>query len=69
MKKRQMPEIEYLGVQEAHRRYGPSEWTWRRWCYSGKITSIKLGSRLLIPVSECERLVKDGTRPALTSAE
>jgi len=69
MKKRQMSEVEYLSVREVERRYGPSEWTWRRWCYAGTISSVKLGSRLLIPVAECERLIRDGTRPALATAE
>lgn len=62
---RQKQEQEYLGVAEAEARYGPSRWTWRRWAYSGRIASVKLGDRLLIPVAECERLVKEGTRPAL----
>jgi predicted site-specific integrase-resolvase len=29
-----------------------SELTARRWCYSGKIKSIKIGGALRIPVSE-----------------
>jgi hypothetical protein len=70
MKKKREAQIpEYLSVQEAERRYGPSEWTWRRWAYTGRIGSVKLGSRLLLPVSECERLIQAGTRPALQSAE
>jgi predicted site-specific integrase-resolvase len=44
---------------------GVSRWTWRRWACEGKVASVKLGNRLLIPVSECERLVKEGMRPAL----
>jgi hypothetical protein len=68
-KKREVQTPEYLSVQEAEKRYGPSEWTWRRWAYVGKISSVKLGGRLLIPLKECERLVQAGTRPALDSTE
>jgi hypothetical protein len=68
-KKREVQKPEYLSVQEAEKRYGPSEWTWRRWAYAGKISSVKLGARLLIPISECERLIQAGTRPALQGTE
>jgi len=56
---------DYLGVAEAEALTGISRWTWRRWCYDGKLSSVKLGRRLLIPASEIERLVAAGTRPAL----
>ncbi len=54
----------YLSVQEAESFSGVSKWTWRRWAYDGKVASVKLGKRLLIPVAEIERLVEQGTRPA-----
>jgi hypothetical protein len=50
-----------LSVKEAEK-YGIKAWTWRAWAYSGKITSVKAGSRLLIPVAECERVMREGTR-------
>jgi excisionase family DNA binding protein len=56
---------EYLGVQEAEAVTGISKWTWRRWAYDGKIESLKLGKRLLIPRLEIDRLVSAGTRPRL----
>ena len=56
---------EYLGVAEAESLTGVSRWTWRRWAYDGKISSVKLGKRLVIPASEIERLVAQNTRPAL----
>jgi excisionase family DNA binding protein len=38
----------------------------RRWILLRKITSVKVGRRLIrIPSSEIARLVKEGTRPAL----
>ena len=55
----------YLGVAEAESMTGVSRWTWRRWAYDGKIASVKLGKRLVIPASEIERLVAQNTRPAL----
>ncbi len=60
---------DYLGVAEAEAQTGVSRWTWRRWAYDGKITSVKLGKRLLIPASEIERLVTDNTRPRLAEAK
>jgi excisionase family DNA binding protein len=56
---------EFLGVAEAEALTGVSRWSWRRWAYDGKISSVKLGKRLLIPTSEIERLVGEGLRPHL----
>ena len=61
----QTKEPQLLGVAEAERLTGVSRWTWRRWAYDGKIASVKLGKRLLIPGSEIERLVSENTRPRL----
>jgi len=57
-------ELEYLGVDNAEAMTGVSRWTWRRWAYDRKIASVKLGKRLLIPVSEIRRVVEEGLRPA-----
>jgi len=56
---------EYFGVAEAEARTGVSRWTWRRWAYDGKVASVKLGKRLLIPSAEISRLVAENTRPRL----
>jgi len=56
---------DYLGVAEAEARTGVSRWTWRRWAYDGKVASVKLGKRLLIPSAEISRLVAENTRPRL----
>jgi len=56
---------EYLGVAEAETVTGVSRWTWRRWAYDGKVTSVKLGKRLLIPRTEIARLVSENLRPRL----
>lgn len=54
-----------LSVDDAEALTGVSRWTWRRWAYSGKISSSKLGKRLLIPTSEITRLMQEGNRPRL----
>lgn len=54
---------EFLAVSEAETLTGVSKWTWRRWAYDGKVASVKLGKRLLIPVSEIRRILAEGTRP------
>lgn len=56
---------EYVGVAGAEDLTGISRWTWRRWAYDGKIASVKLGKRLLIPCAEISRLVAENTRPRL----
>jgi len=58
-------EPQYLGVSEAETLTGVSKWTWRRWAYDGKVASVKLGKRLLIPTTEIDRLVAENTRPSL----
>ncbi len=60
--------MEYMGVRELEAVTGVSRWTWRRWAYSGRVASVKLGKRLLIPVSEISRLVAENTRPRLDAA-
>jgi excisionase family DNA binding protein len=52
----------FASVAEAEDMTGISRWTWRRWAYDGRIASTKLGTRLLVPIAEIERLVAEGTR-------
>lgn len=66
MKKMQKQvEREYVGVGEAETMSSRSEWSWRRDAYEGKIASVKVGRRLLIPVSEIRRVIAEGMRPRL----
>jgi excisionase family DNA binding protein len=60
---------QFLGVQEAQELTGISKWTWRRWSYDGRVASVKLGKRLLIPLREIERLVEENTRPRVSVAQ
>lgn len=60
---------DYLGVAEVEALTGVSRWTWRRWAYDGKVSSVKLGKRLLIPSSEITRLVSENTRPRLIKTQ
>jgi len=57
---------QFVGVDGAEARTGISRWTWRRMAYAGRIASSKVGKRLLIPVSEIDRILAEGYRPALT---
>lgn len=54
-----------LGVVEAADELGLSHWTLRAWAYSGRISSNKLGSRLMIPRSEIDRIIAESERPRL----
>lgn len=52
-----------LSVYEAAERTGVTHWCWRRWATIGKVSSAKLGRRLLIPETEIERVIAEGMRP------
>jgi predicted site-specific integrase-resolvase len=61
----------YLSPREVEEQYPFSRWTVRTWAYTGKIASVKIGGhggRLLIPVSEIERIIAEGTRPRVPAA-
>ena len=58
-------EAEYVSVQGAETMTGRSRWSWRRDAYDGKIASVKLGAKLLIPIAEIRRVIAENTRPRL----
>jgi hypothetical protein len=60
-------EPELLSVQGAEVMTGRSRWSWRRDAYESRIASVKLGSKLLVPVTEIRRVIAEGTRPRLNS--
>ena len=53
-------------VKDAARQLGISIWTLRKKAYEGDVASVKIGAKLLIPESEMDRLVREGTRPRRT---
>jgi hypothetical protein len=55
---------EFVSFKEAKDITGISDWTWREWADVGKCASVKIGHRILIPVSEITRLLSEGLRPA-----
>lgn len=59
----------YHSVNECEIVSGLSRWTWRRWAYSGKVASVKVGPRLLIPAAEIDRVMAEGLRPANANPE
>ncbi|HEX7729881.1 MAG TPA: hypothetical protein VF392_12640 [Terracidiphilus sp.] len=62
-------EAEYVSVQGAETMTGRSRWSWRRDAYDGKIASVKLGAKLLIPIAEIRRVIAENTRPRLRDAK
>ena len=42
---------------------GLSVWTVRQMAYKGRVASVKLGRRLMIPVAELRRVILESTRP------
>jgi hypothetical protein len=65
--KKRSIEPEYVGVAEAEAMTSRSRWSWRRDAYNGTIASVKIGSRLLIPVSEIHRVISENTRPRVAA--
>jgi hypothetical protein len=58
-------EPEFISVQGAETMTGRSRWSWRRDAYAGRIASVKLGAKLLIPIAEIRRVIAENTRPRL----
>lgn len=56
-------EPEFVSVQGAETMTGRSRWSWRRDAYEGRISSVKLGAKLLIPIAEIRRVLAENTRP------
>ncbi len=56
-------EPELLGMEDAERLTGRSRWSWRRDCYSGAVSSVKIGRRLFVPTAEVKRVIAENTRP------
>jgi hypothetical protein len=50
-------------VTDAETLTGVSKWTWRSYAYKGRIESVKISDRLLIPLKEIRRVITEGTRP------
>jgi excisionase family DNA binding protein len=57
----QAPEL--IGIEAAAARLSLSPWTLRRWISDRRITSVRIGTRRLIPVSEISRLISAGLEP------
>jgi hypothetical protein len=62
-------EPELVSVQSAEIMTGRSRWSWRRDAYEGRIASVKLGAKLLIPMSEIRRVIAENTRPRLAQVQ
>jgi hypothetical protein len=58
-------EPELVDVKGAEIITGRSRWSWRRDAYEGKIASVKIGAKLLIPIAEIRRVIAENTRPAV----
>jgi excisionase family DNA binding protein len=54
-----------LSIEQTAEILGLRPVTVRQWAAARKITRVKLGRRVLIPVTEIERLIEASTIPAL----
>jgi excisionase family DNA binding protein len=60
------PSQRLLSVKEFGALLGVSLWTVRAWAYRGRVASVKLGARMMIPTAELDRLISENMRPALS---
>jgi excisionase family DNA binding protein len=56
---------ELVSIEEAARRLGLRPVRVRAWAGARKIARVKLGRRVLIPISEIDRLIESSMIPAL----
>jgi excisionase family DNA binding protein len=61
--------LNLLSIDEAAQRLGFSHWTIRLWIKQRKMTSIKISNRVLVPSSECDRLIAKGMQPAMEAQQ
>ena len=54
----------YFTLTQAQKLTGLSRYTWKGYAASGKVASIKLDKKILIPVEEIQRVMDAGYRPA-----
>jgi excisionase family DNA binding protein len=55
-----------LSVKDFGALLGVSLWTVRGWAYKGRVASVKLGARMMIPTSELDRLITENLRPTVS---
>jgi predicted site-specific integrase-resolvase len=58
---------ELLPVKNFAARLGVSVWTARNWCYRGTVASVKIGTKLLVPTDEVQRIISENMRPRLNN--
>ena len=56
-----------LTVQKAAAQLGISVWTLRQMAYRGRVSSHKIGTRLLIAEHEIGRIISESERPRITA--
>jgi len=61
------PSQRLLSVKDFAALLGLSVWTVRGWAYKGRVASVKLGVRMMIPTTELDRLTTENLRPALSN--
>jgi excisionase family DNA binding protein len=58
-----------LSIEKAADVLSVSPWTIRAWITQGKLGSVKLGSRRLVPEAEIQRIITRASVPALSNEE
>jgi hypothetical protein len=61
-------EAEYTDPKGAEALSSRSRYCWLRDTYEGKISSVKIGRKVLIPIREIRRRLEEATRPRTDQA-
>jgi hypothetical protein len=56
-------ERDFVSSVEAESWTGVSRWTWRKMALQSRLDYVKVGKRMLLPVSEIQRVLAEGLRP------
>jgi len=62
-RKPELKRVTLLSVDECAEIGGNSAFWWRRAAYSGRVSSVKLGTSLRISLEEVNRIIAENTRP------
>lgn len=59
----------YYTCTQAAQITGLSRFTWKSYANSGKVSSVKIDRKVLIPATEIKRVIDAGFRPAATPTD
>lgn len=53
-------DLKALSIAETAERFGVARDTFYRWCRAGRVRTIRLGDRIVVPIAELRRILESG---------